>query len=52
MKEPKKYTLAEIKTIADKQFPPPWSVIEALGRLEQYVASYQQNKKRQERRTG
>jgi hypothetical protein len=51
-KEPKNYTLADIRVIADKQFLPPWSIIDYLGKLEQYVISYQENKKKQERRTG
>jgi hypothetical protein len=37
-----KYTLGEVESIANKQFPPPWAVIEALARLSSYVKSYEE----------
>lgn len=39
-KKPENYTLAEIIKISDKQFPPPWGIIEAVGRLKIYIESY------------
>lgn len=41
-KSPHRYTLEEIGKISDKQFPPPWSIIEAITNLATYVKSYQE----------
>ncbi len=40
-KHPHKWTLEEIENLANKQFPPPWSVHEAVIRLASYVDKYQ-----------